>query len=281
MIASVGLIGDPVAHSLSPAMQNAAFAHHGLADRYQLWLTPAPELAQRVAALRGAGMRGANVTLPHKVAVVSLLDSCDAVVEAVGAANTIVRQADGRLHGLNTDVPGFLAALATTGFQPAGRAAVLLGAGGAARAVAYGLIQAGVESLVVANRVPELAEDLLADMLATTTADPYLRAVTLDDPELEASLASADVLINATSVGLDGVALPIAPALITPRTLVVDLIYRCTPLLQAAAQRGAQTQDGLEMLVQQGALSFGAWTGSAPPVEVMRAAAQHALKEHS
>lgn len=281
MIASVGLIGDPVAHSLSPAMQNAAFAYHGLTDHYQLWLTPAAELGQRVAALRATGMRGANVTLPHKIAVVPLLDSYDAVVEAVGAANTIVRQADGRLHGLNTDVPGFLGALATIGFQPAGRAAVLLGAGGAARAVAYGLIQAGVTSLVVASRVQELGEELLADMLATTTADPYLRALTLDDPALGAVLEQADVLINATSAGLDGIELPIGPTLIAPRTLVVDLIYRTTPLLQAAAQRGAQTQDGLEMLVQQGALSFGAWTGYDPPVEVMRAAAQHALKEHT
>lgn len=280
MIASVGLIGDPVAHSLSPAMHNAAFVYHGLADRYTLWPTPAAGLAERVAALRAAGMRGANVTLPHKTAVLPLLDSCDALAEAVGAVNTIVRQADGRLHGSNTDVPGFLQALATTGFRPEGRAAVVLGAGGAARAVAYGLVDAGVDSLVVANRSPERAEELLADVLATSVADPYLRAVTLDDPALHELLAEADLLINATSAGLDGAALPLDSTLIAPRTLVVDLIYRTTPLLEAAAQRGAPTQNGLEMLVQQGALSFAAWTGYEPPVEVMRAAAQQALKEH-
>lgn len=278
MIASVGLIGNPVAHSLSPAMQDAAFACYDLPDRYQLWQTPAETLAARIATLRAAGMRGANVTLPHKTAVGALLDSLDPFAEAVGALNTVVRLPDGRLHGQNTDGPGFLRALAGTGFVPRGESAVLLGAGGAARAVAYALIQAGLRSLVVANRTLEHAEALLADVLAGTEAEPYLQALTLDDPALAEALTAAPLLINSTSVGLDGVALPLAPTLITPQMLVVDLIYRTTPLLQAAMQRGARTQDGLEMLVWQGALSFEAWTGRDAPVELMRAAAQQALK---
>lgn len=281
MIASVGLIGDPVAHSLSPAMQDAAFAYYDLVDRYQLWHTPAGTLPERIATLRGEGMRGANVTLPYKTAVVSLLDSYDDFAAAVGALNTVIRQADGRLHGQNTDGPGFLRALAATDFLPQGQSAVMLGAGGAARAVAYGLISAGIGSLIVVNRTPERAEELLADVLASSDADPYLRALALDDPALEQALGAADVLINATSVGLDDAELPFAPALINPHTLVVDLIYRTTPLLHAAIQRGARTQNGLEMLVQQGALSFEAWTGYDAPVEVMRAAAQHALKERT
>lgn len=281
MIASVGLIGDPVAHSLSPAMHDAAFAYYSLPDRYQLWHTPAATLAQRVELLRAEGMRGANATLPHKSAVMALLDAYDDVAAAVGAFNTLVRQPDGQIHGQNTDVPGFLDALAVTGFVPHGHTAVLLGAGGAARAVAYGLVTAGVTSLVVVNRTLERAEQLLADMLATSTADPYLRALMPDDPELESLLAETDVVINATSVGLHGAELPLAPSLLTKHMLVVDLIYRTTPLLQAAAERGAHTQDGLEMLVQQGALSFAAWTGYEPPVDVMRAAVQHALKERT
>ena len=126
MIASVGLIGDPVSHSLSPAMHNAAFVWYDLPDRYTLWHTPAAALPERINMLRAEGMRGANVTLPHKLAVVPLVDQVDSVVEAVGALNTIVREADGRLRGLNTDVPGFLRALQAAAFAPQGRRAVVL-----------------------------------------------------------------------------------------------------------------------------------------------------------
>lgn len=279
MIASVGLIGDPVAHSVSPAMHNAAFMYHGLHEKYVLWPTPAADLAQRVAAVRIAGMRGANVTLPHKTAIVPLLDAIDPVVEGVGAANTIVREPDGRLRGLNTDVGGFLRALVATGFEPQGRAVVLLGAGGAARGVGYGLIQAGIRSLVVANRTVERAEALLADVLATTDADPYLLAIDPQHVDFRAAIAEADLLVNATSLGLDGTSLPIAPELIAPHVLAVDLIYHTTPFLRAAAAHGAATQNGLEMLVQQGALAFEAWTALEAPVAVMRAAAEQALKE--
>jgi shikimate dehydrogenase len=281
MIASVGLIGDPVAHSLSPALQNVAFAYHGLPDTYVLWHTPASELAQRLMMLRGEGMRGANVTLPHKSAVLPLIDVLDPVAEAVGALNTVVRKADGRLHGSNTDVPGFLRALDAVGFVPAGRKVVVLGSGGAARAVVYGLLHAGVASLTLVNRTIERAELLLADCLATTDTEPYLLAMTQDDPDLGQAIGEADMLINATSVGLDGRSSPIAFDLIMSSLLVVDLIYHETPLLQAAALRGARTQDGLEMLVQQGALSFEAWTALAAPVDLMRASARQALKERT
>ncbi|HEY0734934.1 MAG TPA: shikimate dehydrogenase [Herpetosiphonaceae bacterium] len=279
MMGSVGLIGDPVGHSLSPALQNAAFRYHGLPDSYVLWHTPEAELGQRIAMLRAEGMRGANVTIPHKTAVVSLLDALDPVAEAVGAANTIVRLPDGRLHGSNTDVQGFQRALSSVTFDPTGKSVVVLGAGGAARAVVYGLLHAEARALTLVNRSVEQAETLLSDCLATLDSDPSLLAMPFDDPELRQVIAEADLLINATPVGLDGTGSPIAAELIHPALLVVDLIYHTTPFLQAAAQRGAATQDGLEMLVQQGALSFEAWTGLVAPVDAMRAAAQQALKE--
>lgn len=276
---TVGLIGDPVAHSVSPAMHNAAFAHYELPERYALWPTPAAALAHRLTALRAAGMRGANVTLPHKTAVIGLLDELDPVAAAVGAVNTIVRLPDGRLRGLNTDVAGFLRALAQAGIDPAGRAVVVLGAGGAARAVGYGLITAGVESLVVANRTVARAAALVDDLRAATGSRSRLRAIALDDAALGAALAAAEVLINATSAGLHAETLPVPEAALGPHLLVVDLIYRPTPLLRAATARGARVQDGREMLVQQGALAFEAWTGLAAPLEIMRAAAHAALKE--
>lgn len=279
MIATVGLIGEPVAHSLSPAMHNAAFAHHGLHENYVLWPTPVAELPQRIAHIRAAGIRGANITIPHKSAVLPLLDEVDALATAIGAVNTVVRGADGALRGTNTDAPGFVRALATAGFDPRGKTVLMLGAGGAARAVGYGLIAAGAAGLLVANRTLDRAEDVLADLLATTDADPRLLAVPWDDREIRAAIAEADLVVNATAVGLDGTSTPIDPDLLRPRVLVVDLIYHATPLLAAAARRNIPTQDGLEMLVQQGALAWEAWTGLAAPVAVMRTAAYQARKE--
>jgi shikimate dehydrogenase len=280
MVITVGLIGDPVAHSVSPAMQNAAFAAHGLAEAYALWPTPAQLLAERVATLRIAGMRGANVTLPHKAAVLPLLDTLNAGAQAIGAVNTIVRAADGRLGGLNTDAPGFLRALQSAGYEVRDGAAVMLGAGGAARAVAFGLLQGGIRSLVVANRSVGRAAALLQDMRTVTDTMASTLALPLDDSTLEHYIVDADLLINATSVGLDGQSMPLGAEHVHADVFVVDLIYHTTPLLRAAAAHGARTQNGLEMLVQQGALAFEAWTGLDAPVAAMRTAAQHALENH-
>lgn len=281
MITTVGLIGEPVAHSVSPAFQNAAFRHYGLADQYVLWPTPLAELEDRVNKLRVEGMRGANVTLPHKMAVLPLLDELDAAAAAVEAVNTIVRDETGRLRGLNTDVPGFLRSLTTAGVDPTNTHCVMLGAGGAARAVAFALIDAGAQSLTIVNRTPERAEALLADVLAVIEHEPKLRFLGLNDSDLQHVIAEATILINATSVGLDKQTSPLSMEFIEPHLLVVDLIYGKTPLLEMAEQRGAQTQDGLEMLVQQGALAFEAWTGLDAPVDIMRIAAQQALEERT
>src|SRR3712207_1346208 len=198
MRATVGLIGDPVKHSASPAMQSAAFAYHGLGEKYVLWPTPLAELPERIAALRSPGMRGANVTLPHKTSVLALLDDVDATVKAVGAANTIVQDTPGHLCGLNTDTQGFLRALQSVEYDPRGCSALVLGAGGAARAVVYALLSAGVRSLVVANRTGERAQRLVADMVALHP-QAQLQPIALDQVALVSALARVDILINATS----------------------------------------------------------------------------------
>lgn len=268
-----GVIGDPVAHSRSPALHNAAFAWLGIPARYELWPTTAAELPARIESLRAPHILGANVTLPHKIAVLPLLDRLDAQAETIGAVNTIVRQDDGSLIGANTDAPAFLASLREdAGYDPANQSVVILGASGAARAAAVALVAADVRRLVVANRTLERAETLLGDVLATAAGDPQLIALALDDPELPALLAESTLLVNATSLGWHGDESPLAADLIAPGMLVFDLVYRPTRLLRDAAARGARTLDGLGMLVRQAALAFERWTGRAAPLDVMRAA---------
>lgn len=283
--AIAGLIGDPVAHSRSPAMHNAAFAHLGIDARYELWHTPAAELSRRIASLRAPGVLGANVTLPHKEAVIPLLDALEPEAAQIGAVNTIYRHADGALVGANTDAPGLLADLREqAGFVPAGRQVVVLGASGAARAAVFALVNAGVARLVVANRTLQRAEMLVADLRAATSQSSsslpsaghapadHLRARALDDPALAETLAACDLLINATSVGWNDEETPLPEPPLSPGALVYDMVYRQTRLLRESAARGAHTLDGLGMLLHQGALAFTRWTRQQPPLEIMRAA---------
>jgi shikimate dehydrogenase len=215
-------------------------------------------------------MYGANVTLPHKIAVVPLLDRLDQQAERVGAINTIVREQDGTLSGHNTDVPAFLAALREDAhFEPAGKRAVVLGASGAARAAVAALLGANAGAIVVVNRTLERAEALLGDALAAAEYDPELFALAADDPELAGLISQADLVVNATSLGWKGDETPLDGALIPSGALVYDMVYRPTRLLHDAAERGAKTQDGLTMLVRQAALAFQHWTGQEVPLEVM------------
>ncbi len=272
-VALAGVIGDPVDHSLSPFLHNAAFEHLGIAARYERWRTSSAELSQRIASLRAPHMLGANVTLPHKRAVVPLLDLLDPQAEQIGAVNTIVRLPDGQLEGCNTDAPATVATLREdAGFDPTGKRIVLLGASGAARAAAYALITAQATALTVINRTLERAEELLADVLASSDADPYLRALTPDDPDVPEAIASADLIINATSLGWHADETPLPGHLIPATALVFDMVYRPTRLLREAAQAGAATLDGRGMLVRQAALSFERWTGVPAPLDVMFAA---------
>lgn len=274
---TTGLIGGAIGRSLSPALHNAAFDYYNLPERYTLWPVSSGELAGRVAALRSSAFRGANVTIPHKAAVLHMVDAFGQApdVRTLQAANTLVRRADGSLLALNTDVEGFLRALDTARFDPCDAAVVVCGAGGAARAVVWGLLQKGVCSLTLLNRSLERAHALLQALIPHAPAIGNTRVAALhpEDRTAEQAVRGADLLVNATPVGADGQACPIPGGWLHSGLFVSDLIYRPTPLLQAAARCGARTQDGLEMLVQQGALAFEAWTGLAAPVERMRSAA--------
>ena len=274
-VARVGLLGWPVAHSVSPAMQNAAFGALGLPWRYELLPAPPDELPATVAGLAARGYRGANVTVPHKETVLALLDGVEEMARAIGAANTLVLR-DGGWLGTNTDAAGFLSALRRAGFEPAGRRGLILGAGGAARAVVYALGQAGCTA-VVYNRTAERARHLVQELAllgtAKTTVVGSLAGLDLD---------GLDLLVNATPLGqwpqAESSAWPEALPLPAHWT-VFDLVYNPveTRLLARASAAGAVAVEGLEMLVQQGALSFKLWTGREAPVDVMRAAARRAL----
>jgi shikimate dehydrogenase len=282
-VALLGLIGHPVAHSRSPALQQAALDACGIAARYALWDTPPAALAARVAALRAPGVLGANVTVPHKLAVLPLLDAlAPSAARLAGAVNTIVveRDAGTRLVGHSTDVSGLRAALGEVGATLAGQRVVLLGAGGAAHAVAGLALDDGARSVTVAARRPEASVELVEHVrqrLPESAASLVATPLAGDAPA--AALAECDLLINATSAGMDG-ADPCSLfdlallARCPPDALVCDLVYAPaeTPLLHAARARGLRTLNGLPMLLHQGAAAFTLWTGRPAPLAVMRAA---------
>jgi shikimate dehydrogenase len=251
-------------------MHNAAFAALGLDWAYLAFEVRPGDVPAALAGARALGLGGLSVTLPHKAAVAAEVDELSAAAAAVGAVNTVVPLADGRLRGDNTDGAGFLASLADEGFEPAGRRCLVIGAGGAARAVVHALAQAGAAEVVVVNRSPARADE---------TAALAGAAGRVGSP---ADAAGADLVVNATPLGLAGAdpaALPLDPALLGPGQLVVDLVPNpaITAWMVAARERGAAVAGGLGMLVHQGALAFELWTGRRPPLGVMRAAAVHAL----
>lgn len=270
----VGIIGHPLGHTLSPAFQQAAFDHLGIAATYRAYDLPPEEVPAFVAGLRAPDWLGVNVTVPHKERVRALLDAEGPEAAAVGAVNTIVNDG-GQLVGHNTDVVGFRDALAEVGFAVRGARCVVLGAGGAARAVVYALRAGGAAEILVANRHVERAQRLLADLA------PHLpsAALPLDAAALAPALVRCDLLVNSTSVGLRPGDAPLPDDRLPAQALVYDLVYNPpqTRFLAAAAARGARTLGGLSMLVGQGAASFTLWTGRPAPREVMRRAAEAAL----
>lgn len=269
-----GIIGHPVAHSLSPVFQSAAFAHCGLDVSYERWDTPAASLEQRVAALRSDDCLGANVTIPHKEAVIPLLDELGGLSARVGAVNTIVNR-ERRLFGFNTDGPGFVAALKNeAAFDPAGKAVLLLGAGGAARGIAFALGEANAGQVALWNRSPDRAYRLLAELSAAGVRADWQGAP---------GAAGYDCIVNCTSVGMEGTATegesPCDFHHARPGALAVDIVYKpeSTAFLKAAAAGGLRTLGGLPMLIYQGALAFELWTGVPAPVDVMFEAARREL----
>jgi len=256
----LGVAGWPVAHSRSPAMHNAALREAGLDGwRYQHLPLPPELFAEAVRALPAQGFAGINVTIPHKAAALALADVATEPARGIGAANMLTF-AGGRIDADNTDAPGLLAALGDE--RP--RTAVVLGAGGSARAVVYALTRSGV-AVKVWNRTAERARSLAAELGAEAVQE----------------LPGADLLVNCTSVGLADPSstfkdLPLRSDGLDEYACVVDLVYRAggTGLLREAKRTGARTIDGIEILVHQGALSFERWTGRAAPLEVMRRAAR-------
>jgi shikimate dehydrogenase len=266
----VVLIGHPVAHSLSGFMQQAAFDELGIDAKYELWDRKPIELPDAINELRGDEFLGANVTIPHKERVVPLVDRLTEDAHATGAVNTITREGK-KLIGHNTDVPGFKVALdKLVGKQKMPRQAVVLGAGGGARAVVYGLITEGFQRIVVFNRHLHRAEGLVKHF-GRSAAHMELRAMPWHDSIIESELAKTRVLVNATSIGLSGDVSPIPAEVLHGDLLVLDLIYAQTTLLRDAAAAGATVSDGETMLLHQGAAAFTLWTGQPAPLELMQA----------
>jgi shikimate dehydrogenase len=259
----LAVLGHPVAHSRSPAMQNAALAELGLGEEWNYEaIDVAPEaLEERLRAMAGEGFAGANVTIPHKEAALKCSDAPSEVAREIGAANTLVF-AEGRIQAHNTDAGGFLASLPGT---PLDARTLVLGAGGAARAVVWGLVGEGAR-VEVWNRTASRAEALCAQLGGRPVSSP---------PQ-----SKYDLIVNTSGAGLGGgdpfAGLPIEPDGFAPGQTVVDMVYGDVPsaILRAAEARGASVVDGLEILVQQGALSLRIWTDREPPLDAMRAAAR-------
>ncbi len=269
MTKRVVLIGHPVAHSLSGAMQQGAFDSLGIDATYELWDRAPMELADAVGELRGNDFLGANVTIPHKERVVPMVDRLTDDAHITGAVNTLTREGK-RLIGHNTDVPGFKVALdRLVGKQKMPRQAVVLGAGGGARAVVYGLITEGFQRIVVFNRHLHRAEGLVKHF-ARSAAHMELKAMPWHESIIESELAKTKVLINATSIGLTRDESPIPAEALHGDLLVLDLIYARTRLLRDAAAVGATMADGELMLLHQGAAAFTLWTGQPAPLELMQ-----------
>jgi shikimate dehydrogenase len=282
----VGLIGHPVAHSRSPALQQTAFDARGVAARYELWDTPPEDLAERVASLRQPGMLGANVTIPYKSAVLPLLDRVTASARRIGAVNTVVREESAgrvRLVGHNTDVAGLREALHELGAWRAGPRMLVLGAGGAARAAmaVAGLVVSGRDPVEVRVAVRDLAggRALLDDFHRPRGNDAAEPLVDFADSEaLAVVLSGTDLVINATSVGMgDPDASPLSVELLRQLpsgACVFDMVYAPpeTALVRVARALGLRASGGLPMLLYQGAEAFALWTGQPAPLSAMRAA---------
>lgn len=275
-----GIFGYPVAHSRSPAMHNAAFAELGIDARYEAIEVPPAQLPQALQDALSRGVRGLNITLPHKSAIMALLDGVDGDAAAIGAVNTVV-VVDGQTRGENTDAGGLARSLQASDVALKNARVTVLGNGGAVRAAVVGIGRAGARAITVAARRPDAAAELV-EALSSLLPDTRLSVTSLSDEDggLSAAMADSDLLVQGTSATLEGNpdaqafadALPI-DALPTTCT-VTDLVYkpRITTVMARARARGLPVVDGSGMLLYQGALAFERWTGQPAPIEVMRGA---------
>ena len=278
----VGVTGYPLTHTVSPAFQQPAFDHYGIPATYRAYPVKAADLSAFIDSFRAPEWLGLNVTIPHKESVVALVDRCTATAETIGAVNTLFKEGE-RLIGDNTDAQGFLTALRTDGgTDPAGANVLLLGAGGAGRAVLVALAQAGVRHITLANRRRDRAESLM-EALASALHAQECAVVDWQSADLHQAAMAADIIVNSTAVGMaNGPApdlSPLPPDVFHSGQIVFDLVYTpsLTPMLSSARAHEAGTLDGLPMLVYQGAAAFERWTGKAPPLKLMKAKALAAL----
>jgi shikimate dehydrogenase len=272
----LGIFGDPVAHSLSPLMQNAALQQTGIDAVYVPFHVKAAALGEAVGAIRFLDIWGVNVTVPHKEAVCAFLDEVDASARLIGAVNTIVNR-DGCLVGYNTDASGFLRSLGEDlQFIARGKQVLLLGAGGACRAALVALCQAGASRIAVANRTLPRAEGLVGEF-ADTFGETRLESFGLDPEQLQVAAREVDLVVNTSAVGLKGesfTGLPLGD--LNTGALVYDMVYApgATPLIREAARKGLRAAGGLGMLAGQGEEAFFIWTGRKPPSGLMKAILQ-------
>lgn len=269
----LGIFGDPVAHSLSPLMQNHALEAAGIDAVFVPFHVRPQQLAAAVAGIRALDLLGVNVTVPHKEAVCAYLDEIDPAARLIGAVNTIVNR-NGRLCGYNTDGLGFLSSLQQDlGLRPEGLKVLLLGAGGACRAALVALAQGGAASITIANRTPARAEGLALEFDQVFGGTTFA-ARSLEPEALAAALDGVDLLVNTSTAGLHGEAFPDFPwAAVPTRAAFYDMVYGpgLTPWLQQAQDRGHAVAGGLGMLAGQGEEAFYLWTGKRPPFGAMRA----------
>jgi shikimate dehydrogenase len=277
-----GIVGYPLGHSLSPVIHNAGFSALGLDVHYEAWPTPPDALPAAVARVRDPDILGLSVTIPHKQTVTALLDEIDPTAAAIGSVNTVVKR-DSRLIGYNTDKDGFIRPLRRAGCDPAGLRALVLGVGGSERAVAYGLVEAGVASIALAGRRPERVEDAAAHLDATAPRPTKVERVAWTDAALARAAAAANLIVNCTPIGMRHTAeeheSPLPASALRPGVWVYDIVYNPleTVLLRLARKAGCHAVAGLEMLVYQAAAQQVLWTGREPPVDIMLKAAAAAL----
>ncbi|MFO8143108.1 MAG: shikimate dehydrogenase [Dehalococcoidales bacterium] len=276
-----GVIGDPIEHTMSPVMHNAAFREIGMDYVYLPFRVARDEIGKAIAGMRSLNLAGLNVTIPHKISVVPFLDELDSLARKIGAVNTVVNDR-GVLWGYNTDASGFLQAMLDKGVKPDNKKVVVLGAGGAARAICYILAESGA-SLSILNRALEMewARNLAAEISGAFDRDAS--ALELNSDNLAKVMPGSDILVNATSVGMSPNTreTPVPAELLESVPIVFDIVYNPvqTRLRSEAEQAGALTISGLDMLVCQGALSFEKWTGQKAPLEVMKKEALKGLQK--
>lgn len=271
----VGLFGYPVEHTISPQMHNAAFAHLGLDYCYVPFLVHPDRLRDALEGLRALSLRGVNVTVPHKENVIPFLDEIDKEAAFIGAVNTI-RNDDGILTGFNTDGRGFMRSLEVAGIQVNEKKVLILGAGGAARAIGYYLCKEAEK--VFLYDIDSDKDRALSQHLAKLRGN--VERIDAKTANGRAVIRGVDIIVNATPLGLTPQdPLPLDTALLSPDQAVCDLIYKETPLLKEATKAGCKTLSGLGMLLWQGVLAFEIWTGIKPPVEIMKEALLHVMSK--